>query len=168
MSLNKSKESLHSEEINNIIASPPKWILRWGPTLFLFILAALALICSVIPYPDIVKTGSRISMEDSNLVAEVSVPEIKISKIKKGQAILVKLTGYPFQQYGMARGRITGIQDVPDNNNEYTVKASLDTDTLDGKHHIVIKKGMTASAEIIVEEITLLKQIFRSIFNSHQ
>ncbi|RZL02876.1 MAG: hypothetical protein EOO89_28625, partial [Pedobacter sp.] len=46
----------NSEEINEIIESPPSWILRSGITVVLFIIVAIVAICGWIEYPDVVRT----------------------------------------------------------------------------------------------------------------
>ncbi len=59
------KEERHSEELHDIIAKVPSWLLRWGILLFFFILFILASISVVIRYPDTIKTRIRFQATES-------------------------------------------------------------------------------------------------------
>jgi len=42
----------HSDEMQDIIAVPPSWILRWGVTLFIGVLVLIVALSAIIKYPD--------------------------------------------------------------------------------------------------------------------
>src|SRR6185503_15900337 len=44
---------------------------------------------------------------------EMTIPQNSMGKVKEGQEVLVKLKSYPFEEYGMIRGRINYIAEVP-------------------------------------------------------
>ncbi|ALO14140.1 Hemolysin secretion protein D, chromosomal [Salinivirga cyanobacteriivorans] len=51
---NKPKIELRSEEVQEILGHIPSWIVRWGITMFFFILAALLIGSHFFAYPDVV------------------------------------------------------------------------------------------------------------------
>jgi multidrug resistance efflux pump len=52
-SLNVFQE-LHSDEVQEIISSPPSWIVKWGVSLFVLILVFIGIVSYFIKYPDVV------------------------------------------------------------------------------------------------------------------
>lgn len=52
---------LYSEEVQEVLSRPPKWILRWGATVVFCVLMLLFVGAWVIHYPDIVKASFRLT-----------------------------------------------------------------------------------------------------------
>jgi multidrug efflux pump subunit AcrA (membrane-fusion protein) len=112
-----------------------------------------------------------INSGNTDFFGEVQIPQYSMGKIRTGQRALVKLKSYPFEQYGMIRGKLTYISDVAYRDSVFVAKVSFDEfENKDKAHKIVLKNGMHAEAEIITEESSLLQRFFRSItkiMNSH-
>ncbi len=101
---------------------------------------------------------------NSNFFGEVQIPQYNMGKIRKGERTLVKLKSYPFEQYGMIRGRLTFISDVAYRDSVFIAKVSFEKfENKDPDRKIVLKNGMQADAEIITEESSLLQRFFRNI-----
>jgi len=64
-------EPIHTEQMQDIIGTPPIWLYRWGISLVLGITLLCILISSFIPYPEVVKT--HLKMVTSATVQIVSV-----------------------------------------------------------------------------------------------
>ena len=64
--------TFHSDEVQEIMGRQPAWILRWGITLFLLILAGITISCYFIRYPLIVIAKVTLTSDNppSNLVAK--------------------------------------------------------------------------------------------------
>lgn len=64
----------HTEDMQDIISTPPAWLLRWGILLFFVILLMIVGSSALIRYPDIVKTQLKISSLNSPkpIVSKVS------------------------------------------------------------------------------------------------
>lgn len=78
----QNKDAKHTEEIHDIITTPPSWILQWGITLFFILLALIICLAFFIRYPDVIKTKMIINSYNS--------PKPIISKIQgKIEKILV-------------------------------------------------------------------------------
>ncbi|MBO9676336.1 MAG: HlyD family efflux transporter periplasmic adaptor subunit [Sphingobacteriaceae bacterium] len=108
---------------------------------------------------------------NTDFFGEVQIPQYNMGKIKKGASALVKLRSYPYEQYGMIRGKLTYISDVAYKDSVFVAKVSFEHfENKDPNRKIVLKNGMQADAEIITEESSLLQRFFRNItkiLNNH-
>jgi multidrug efflux pump subunit AcrA (membrane-fusion protein) len=108
---------------------------------------------------------------NTDFFGEVQIPQYNMGKIKMGASTLVKLHSYPYEQYGMIRGKLTYISDVAYRDSVFVAKVSFEHfENKDPDRKIVLKNGMQADAEIITEESSLLQRFFRNItkmMNSH-
>jgi len=96
---------------------------------------------------------------------QMSIPQDNMGKIKEGQEVLVKLRSFPFEEYGMIRGKISYIADVPYKDSVFVSKVDFRVrSTSDMKRPIHLKQGMMADAEIITQDATILQRISRSMF----
>jgi len=101
---------------------------------------------------------------NTNFFGEIQIPQYNMGKIHVGELALVKLKSYPYEQYGMIRGKLTYISDVAYRDSVFVAKVSFDHfENKDPNRKIVLKNGMQADAEIITEESTLLERFFRNI-----
>jgi HlyD family secretion protein len=101
---------------------------------------------------------------NTNFFGEIQIPQYNMGKIRKGERTLVKLKSYPFEQYGMIRGRLTFISDVAYKDSVFIAKVSFEKfENKDPNRKIILKNGMQADAEIITEESSLLQRFFRNI-----
>jgi len=78
--------------------------------------------------------------------------------------VLVKLRSYPFEEYGMLRGRISYIADVPYHDSIFISRVNFRSNKAsDFKKPVHLKQGMLADAEIITEDATILQRLTRNI-----
>lgn len=97
---------------------------------------------------------------------EMAIPQNSMGKVREGQVVLIKLKSYPFEEYGMLKGRIKYIADVPYKDSvfiskvDFTIKNSSDM-----KKPIHLKQGMMANAEIVTQDATILQRIYRSFIS---
>lgn len=101
---------------------------------------------------------------NASFFGEIQIPQYNMGKIREGERALVKLRSFPFEQYGMIRGRLSYISDVAYRDSVFIAKVSFDTfENKDPNRKIVLKNGMQADVEIITEESSLLQRFFRNI-----
>ncbi|MNL15010.1 hypothetical protein D3C87_1359730 [compost metagenome] len=87
-----------------------------------------------------------------------------MGKVKTGQRTLVKMRSFPFEQYGLIRGKVNYISDVAFKDSVFIAKIGFERfENKDPEHRIVLKNGMQADAEIITEESSLLQRFMRNI-----
>ncbi|TKC56555.1 HlyD family efflux transporter periplasmic adaptor subunit [Pedobacter hiemivivus] len=101
---------------------------------------------------------------NTDFFGEVYIPQYNMGKVKTGQRTLVKMRSFPFEQYGLIRGRVNYISDVAFKDSVFIAKISFERfENKDPEHGIVLKNGMQADAEIITEESSLLQRFIRNI-----
>jgi multidrug resistance efflux pump len=96
----------------------------------------------------------------NQFVGEMAVGQYNFGKVQPGQDVIVKLPSYPFQEFGSVSGRVVGIMQVA-SDTAYRVRvefpAGLRTST---GRQLPFRNGLTASGEIITEDIRLIETIF--------
>ena len=96
---------------------------------------------------------------------EMTISQNNMGKVKEGQQVLVKLKSYPFEEYGMIRGKIQYISDVPYKDSVFISKVNFKLrNSSDLKRPIHLKQGMMADAEIVTQDATILQRLGRSFF----
>lgn len=97
----------------------------------------------------------------ANYTGELRIPQQSAGKVQVGQVVLVKFSGFPYQEYGVVRGRITAISDISFNDSVFLAKVVLPKGlkTNYGKL-LAYKTGMTASADVITTDSRLLEKLF--------
>lgn len=84
-------------------------------------------------------------------------------KVKKGQQVNIKFANYPYMEFGMVKGVVTSISQVP-NQNYYTVEVRLTDDLITNYGtEIDFRQQMPGQAEIITENLSLLKRIINPV-----
>ncbi|GAA3977669.1 HlyD family secretion protein [Mucilaginibacter dorajii] len=96
---------------------------------------------------------------------EMTIPQDNMGKVKEGQQVLIKLRSYPFEEYGMIKGKINYIADVPYKDSVFISKVDFKVDKpANIKRAIHLKQGMMADAEIVTEDATIFQRITNSVF----
>ncbi|HMJ69656.1 MAG TPA: HlyD family efflux transporter periplasmic adaptor subunit [Cyclobacteriaceae bacterium] len=89
----------HSDEIEEIITAPPRWITRWGVTLVIFLLIVIAGFTVIIRYPDIIRipvtirpeTQVIVSANAAGVISKVSAVDEQV--VKKGDTLFTTSSG---------------------------------------------------------------------------
>ncbi|MGZ3944108.1 MAG: HlyD family efflux transporter periplasmic adaptor subunit [Mucilaginibacter sp.] len=158
----------HSDEMQDIITAVPARLIRWGMTLFALVLAMIIGLSAYIHYPDIVKTTLTIKADknDDRIFGELNVTQGEINKVIKGQAVLIKLKAYPFEQYGVITGKIESVTRTLDNAGNYSASAMIISNTTSLNKALPLKPDMLADAEIITQDATILQRLSGSMFKT--
>ena len=95
---------------------------------------------------------------------EMAIPQNNLGKVKEGQEVLIKLKSYPFEEYGMLKGKIKYISDVPYKDSVFISRVDFKVRKVsDMKRTIHLKQGMMADAEIVTQDATILQRVSRDI-----
>ncbi|MDB5136126.1 MAG: HlyD family efflux transporter periplasmic adaptor subunit [Mucilaginibacter sp.] len=98
---------------------------------------------------------------------EMEIPQNNMGKVREGQQVLIKLKSYPFEEYGILRGRIKYIADIPYKDSVFISKVDFNIkNTSDMRKPIHLKQGMMADAEIVTQDATILQRISRSVLKA--
>jgi len=92
----------------------------------------------------------------------MEIPSNNINKIKIGQQVLVSLRNYPADEYGRLKGTISYIADEPGKEGFFALKVTLNTSDL--KRQVQLKNWMIGDAEIITQDVSILKRISLNLF----
>jgi multidrug efflux pump subunit AcrA (membrane-fusion protein) len=93
------------------------------------------------------------------LLGRMNLKMQRSGKVKTGQMIFIKLTSYPYLEYGMLKGVVKSISLLP-SGDEYIIEISLPEGlkTLYGIN-IEFTQKMQGTAEIITEDVRLLQKM---------
>lgn len=159
------------QSLSNMITETNAWI-------NLYVLRAP--VDGIVSYAGIVQENQTINANqelfivnpsNTDFFGELSIPQYNMGKIKTGQRTLVKMKSFPFEQYGLIRGKISYISDVAFRDSIFIAKVAFEKfENKDPNHKIILKNGMQADVEIITEESSLLRRFtmnIEKIFNNH-
>lgn len=101
----------------------------------------------------------KISAQLSPSYGFIKCPPSIMGKIRRYQACYIKVTSFPFYEWGTLNGKITEISAAADENGEFNVKVNFDSHT---QMQPYLYTGLTGQAVIIIDDKTLLQYFFRS------
>ena len=116
------------------------------------------------------KVFTIVPEKPSDIIGKADLPLRGSGKVKTGQKVNFKLENYPFAEFGIIKGLVRSVSLTPEDN-KYAVEISLPEGlkTNFGKT-LPLNQKMQGTAEIITEDMSLLKRIFnplKSLFAEH-
>lgn len=100
---------------------------------------------------------------NNNFFGEIHIPQYNMGKIRIGDETLIKLRSFPYEQFGIIKGKLSFISDVPYRDSVFIGKVNFKVlKNQNPRRRIVLKNGMRAEAEIITEKSTLLQRFYRN------
>ncbi len=102
---------------------------------------------------------SIVPIETGDFVGRISLKMQRSGKVKEGQTVNIKLSGYPYLEYGMVRGIVKSKSLVP-TSDTYIIEINLPSGltTLYGKK-LDFTQNMQGTAEILTDNLRLLQKI---------
>jgi HlyD family secretion protein len=107
---------------------------------------------------DVLQPGDKvaeIAPEDSPLVVIAQMATAESGSLAKGMPVKLKFDAYPFQDYGIVTGKLTGISPTSKQGKvaNYNLEIKLDRDCLPTANKcIALRPGDTVAAEVIVRQ----------------
>ncbi|SFF65985.1 HlyD family secretion protein [Salegentibacter agarivorans] len=97
-----------------------------------------------------------------DLLGKCIVPVQNSGQINKGQKVYLKLDNYPYREWGMIKASVKSISEVPSRAEVPAYIVYLDVDSLVTSYgkELILHQELIGTAEIVLEEVTLLKRIF--------
>lgn len=112
--MKKKQEIIYSDTVNEIISKPPKSIVRWGNMIVFAVFLLLILLSWFFVYPE--KTEASAVIVRNDIATSDSLPGeymgilttdiANFGKVTSGQPVNIRLTAYPYQEYGIIRGSV--------------------------------------------------------------
>ena len=114
-----------------------------------------------------VKIGELIAtivpLERSAIIAKAVIPPSGFGKVEVGQRVNLKLSGFPYMEFGMLKGSIRSISLVPDAKG-YVAEIELsDGMTSSYRENLKFIQQMDGSAEIITKEMRLITRLINPL-----
>ena len=116
-----------------------------------------------------IKSGDQVmtvvpSRKDKPL-GKIILPMQGAGKVKVGQQVNIKLTNYPYIEYGMLHGAVSTISSVPDQGNYYVEVKLKNGLTTNYNKILPFSQEMTGTGEIITEDMRLLERLVRPVYS---
>ena len=111
-----------------------------------------------------IKTGdevlSIVPAKKLEIIAKLFLPVQNSGKLKIGQTVKIKLDNYAYQEYGVLKGKIKRISEMPQKE-VYAVEVELPGRlTTSYRKQLDYKEEMQGTADIITEELSVFDRIF--------
>lgn len=90
----------------------------------------------------------------------MTISQRDIMKVKKGQQVLIKLSAYSFEDYGLIRGTIDSISSLPLNDSLFVSRVRFDTNI---NPKIVLKNGLSATSQVVTADLSLMGRIIGNV-----
>ncbi|MCB9308240.1 MAG: HlyD family efflux transporter periplasmic adaptor subunit [Lewinellaceae bacterium] len=100
---------------------------------------------------------------DSHYFAEAYIPQDNFGKIAIGQEVLLRFPSYPYQEYGLVRGKIEFISHIGTEQGYLSKIALPDNLSTTADKKIQYREGLTANAEIITKDMNLIERFYYTI-----
>jgi hypothetical protein len=100
---------LRTEDVNEIMSAPPKWIFRWGISIILLVFALIFCLSYSIKYPEVIQFKVTLNVDSNKKFANTLLPSKDIIRVKIGQKISIKIDKYAFSEYGVISGSVKNI-----------------------------------------------------------
>ena len=114
-----------------------------------------------------IQTGERLAtiipQNDQQIIGRLTVPTEGFGKVFLGQNVNVKLSGYPYMEYGMLKGVVRSISEVPEEEG-YIVEVSFPNGLVTTyRKQLSMIYEMDGTAEIITKDMRLIEQFIQPI-----
>lgn len=112
----------------------------------------------------VVTSGQRLAtivpLEETVIVGRAFIPSSGLGKVQEGQEVNIKLSGFPFLQFGVLEGRVKTVSLVPDEKG-YVVEISLANGMMsNNREELKFVQEMDGIAEITTKDARLIGRIF--------
>jgi hypothetical protein len=103
---------------------------------------------------------SIVAPKKEQFYAKVTLDEVDLAYVRKGQEINLKLDAFNYFRFGAIKGKITYVSPSDVNKTFYCLATIY-------KHNpnIVLKAGYRLNGEVIIERMPLYQFIFKKLFN---
>ncbi|MBN2597277.1 MAG: HlyD family efflux transporter periplasmic adaptor subunit, partial [Marinifilaceae bacterium] len=108
----------------------------------------------------VVASGDRLATvvptDNTSIICRAVVPSTGIGKVKIGQTVNIKLSGYPYMEHGILIGKVQSISLVPEKDG-YIVEITLNKGMESSyKEQLRLVQEMDGTAEIITAKMRLI------------
>ncbi len=114
---------------------------------------------------------SIIPKEGRRIIGKAFLPTSGLGKVKIGNKVIIRVDGYPYEEFGFVRGKLESKGQIPNEAREYPITIEL-TDGLNTSYNEELRfdQQMQGVAEIISEDRRFIERVFkqlRALFNKY-
>ena len=103
----------------------------------------------------------------SNYFAIAKLPVANSGKVQLGQGCIIKLTDYPFSEFGILKGEVKSIS-AASKEGYYSVRIDLPNQLSTNLHkQLYPKSELSGEADIVTADLTLFDRLFKSLLNKN-
>lgn len=105
-----------------------------------------------------------INTQSTEFFGELSIAQQSLGKIEEGQKVLVRFNAYPYSEYGSVQASIEYLSEIAVRDSLFFAKVEF-PDGLQTNYGYKLspKNGMTGSAEIITQDMRLIRRIYNNL-----
>lgn len=105
-----------------------------------------------------------------DLIGKCIVPVKNSGKIHKGQLVFLKMDNYPYREWGIIKANVKSISGISESGNipGYIIYLEVKDLTTTYGRELIFNQELLGTAEILLEETTLIERIFYQLRNLWQ
>jgi len=173
----KKPEILYSNQVNEIISNPPGKLVRWGTAVIFLVFIVIVMLAWLIKYPEVISspvviTNSNLTVESvsdmkgdiatdnsDEFIGRISLGIERWGKVAVGQKVNIKVSAFPYLEYGMLRGNVKS-KSLDNSGNAFEIEVSLPEGlTTLYNENLEYIPNMQGTAEIFTGDLSLLQRI---------
>lgn len=102
-----------------------------------------------------------IQQDQTGYYAEMKAGQAGFGKIKEGQKVIIKVAGFPDQEFGHIEGRVSYISSLPDGRDSFLIKVELPHGLRTNYNkEIRFQNSLSASGEVVTDNRRLSDRFF--------
>lgn len=92
--------------------------------------------------------------------AEMKAGQAGIGKVRSGQKVIIRIAGYPSQEFGHLEGRIAFVSDIPGERDSFLIRVDLPRGLMTNYNKALqFRNNLSATAEVITDDRKLIHRI---------
>lgn len=157
------QKNIYLQALNGFIAALEQWQDKY---------LIKAPVSGTIVFPDFIQenqyyqlgqTICLVNLANTRFYAQVHISQTNFGSIDTGQQVLLKLSAYPYQEFGLLKGRLSYISQVPTDSG-FNGKIILPEGLISSQHKTLqYREGLKAQAEIITSDKKLSDRLLASL-----
>jgi HlyD family secretion protein len=101
--------------------------------------------------------------DNTELVGKAVLPIERSGEVKPGQRVIIRFANFPDQEFGIVNGTVRTISLVPSESNYLLEIEFTNGLTINYGNTLPVTHQMTASAEIVTEDLRLIERFFMPV-----
>ena len=103
--------------------------------------------------------------DEGKYIGEMKIGQYALGKVFEGQNVIIRLKAFPYQEYGVLKGKISYLSDLNTTKDTlYVARVIFENGNQSSyKKELNLKNGLIADAEIITQNRSLLGKLFSSL-----